>query len=332
MANELRTQTMGNKVRSRKNLSLLKKLNITAIGGGHGLGRLMSTLSFLDKRLVGIVATTDNGGSTGKLREHQQCIAWGDIRNCMAQLADQPLAKELLNYRFNGESSLDGHSFGNLLLYTLDAISARPLDGIQLLSRLLKVRNRVLPMSETPTDLIAELDNNLQCFGEIRIDELMQMPKQLSLSPQVQGTPEALTHITRSDLIILGPGSFLTSVLPPLLVGDIARAIEKSPAKVIFIDNLVAEQSPAGALPLNEKLRWLENQLGYLPIDLVISPSASHAHPIPTIQSVAADSEVAHRHDMDSLLIAIEQAAEALLTAKTVATNEQPETGPYSLP
>lgn len=322
---------MGNKVRSRKNISLLRKLNITAIGGGHGLGRLMSTLSFLDKRLVGIVATTDNGGSTGKLREHQRCIAWGDIRNCMSQLASQPLAKELLNYRFNGDSSLDGHSFGNLLLYTLDAISARPLDGIQLLSRLLKVRSKLLPMSETPTDLIAELDNNLQCFGEIRIDELMQMPKQLSLSPQVVSTPEALTHIARSGLIILGPGSFLTSLLPPLLVGDIARAIEKSPAKVIFIDNLVAEQSAAGALPLNEKFAWLENQLGFLPIDLVISPNTTFVHHIPTIHSVVADSEVAHRHDMNSLLIAIEQAAEVLLTTTSGITNVPPEIGPYSL-
>ncbi|RUO22465.1 hypothetical protein CWE08_04620 [Aliidiomarina iranensis] len=291
----------------------LKSLRITAIGGGHGLGRVMSTLSFLQSRLVGIVCTTDNGGATGMLRKHHQCIAWGDIRNCMSQLADQPLAKEVLNFRFNSNSNLDGHNLGNLLLYTLDALSARPIDGIQLLSRLLKVNNRILPMSETPTDLLAELDNNLQCFGEIRIDELSNMPKRLSLSPRVNATPEALHHLERSDLIILGPGSFLTSVMPPLLVDDMASIIAKSAAKVIFIDNLVPEQSPAGALSLKTKLEWLEQQLGYQLVDLAISNVSPLHSDIPVISCVEPDQELLHRHDTDGLLAALVQAAHHLI-------------------
>ncbi|EGN75733.1 hypothetical protein A28LD_0778 [Idiomarina sp. A28L] len=291
----------------------LSSLRITAIGGGHGLGRVMSTLSFLDRRLVGIVTTTDNGGSTGMLRKHHQCIAWGDIRNCMSQLANQPLAKEVLNYRFNSDSNLDGHNLGNLLLYSLDALSARPIDGIQLLSRLLKVNNRILPMSEMPTDLLAELDNNLQCFGEIRIDELGTMPQRLSLSPQVNSTPEALQHLKRSDLIILGPGSFLTSVMPPLLVTDIAQAIKKSPAKVIFVDNLVPELSPAGNLTLLQKFAWLEQQIGYQPIDLAISNVSPLHTNIPIVSCVASDQELIHRHDTDGLLTALAQSAQHLL-------------------
>ncbi len=298
---------------SARDKQALMALRITAIGGGHGLGRVMSTLAFLERRLVGIVATTDNGGATGMLRKHHQCIAWGDIRNCMSQLANQPLAKEVLNYRFNSNSNLDGHNLGNLLLYTLDALSARPLDGIQLLSRLLKVNNRILPMSETPTDLLAELDNNLQCFGEIRIDELSSMPHRLSLSPNVSGTPEALKHLQRSDLIILGPGSFLTSVMPPLLVNDIAKAIYESPAKVIFIENLVPELSPAGALTLMQKLDWLEQQLGFQPIDLAISNASPLHTDIPVISCVASDQELIHRHNTDGLLAAIVQAAHYLL-------------------
>src|SRR5690554_2072469 len=117
---------------------------ITALGGGHGLGRLLYSLKFMGKKLVGVVATTDNGGSTGKLRATHKCIAWGDIRNCLSQLAQQPLAAELLNYRYN-DNMLRGHSFGNLLLHTLNEISARPIDSIELLSRLLKVNCKVLP-------------------------------------------------------------------------------------------------------------------------------------------------------------------------------------------
>lgn len=306
-------------VRNKKHqLDVFKDIRITAIGGGHGLGRLMSTLSFMKRRLVGIVATTDNGGSTGKLRAENHCIAWGDIRNCMSQLANQPLAAEVLNYRFSADSDLQGHSLGNLLLYCLDELSARPLDGIDLLSRLLKVSNRILPMSETPTDLAAEVSAELTCFGELYVDQLQSMPKRVSLSPAVQATPEVLFHLQQSDYIILGPGSFLTSVLPPLLVAEIAQTIENSPAKVIFIDNLVAEPSPAGQLSLSARIQWLEQQLGRQLIDIVISPeNADLDFALPVIHGVTADPELAHRHHTESLLNALREAVEWLSTNKT---------------
>lgn len=286
---------------------------VTAIGGGHGLGRLMATLSFLRQRLIGIVATTDNGGSTGLLRDAHQCIAWGDIRNCLSQLANQPLAKEVLNYRFNSDSSLHGHNLGNLLLYSLDELSARPLDGIQLLSRLLKVECKVLPMSESPTDLVGASAEAFDCHGELCIDELPHMPKRLVLQPPVNATPEALRHIEHSDLIIIGPGSFLTSVLPPLLVTEITRAVAESPAKVIFIDNLLAEQSPAGKLSLEEKLDWMNIHLQADVVDLIISPHGDgYAGPLPIIDGVIAEPGMPHRHHSDSLLHALERAVEHL--------------------
>ncbi|MCH8501810.1 MAG: uridine diphosphate-N-acetylglucosamine-binding protein YvcK [Aliidiomarina sp.] len=293
---------------------IYRELRITAIGGGHGLGRLLATLTFMKKRLVGIVATSDNGGSTGRLRADQHCIAWGDIRNCMSQLASQPLAAEVLNFRFEKQTGLEGHSLGNLLLYCLDELSARPVDGIELLSRLLKVASRILPMSETPTDLVAELENELTCFGEFRVDKLNAMPKRLSLFPNVKATPEALLHLTQSDYIILGPGSFLTSVLPPLLVEEIAQTIENSSARVIFVDNLVAEPSPAGQLPLSTRMQWLHRQLGFQPVDAIISAAgdtstvsyqAERAIAIPVITGAKPDSEIPHRHDETTLLDAI---------------------------
>jgi|SRR5690554_73070 len=281
---------------------------ITALGGGHGLGRLLYTLKFMRKRLVGVVATTDNGGSTGLLRDAHECIAWGDIRNCLSQLAQQPLAADLLNYRFPEGPSLKGHSFGNLLLYTLNELSARPIDSIQLLSRLLKVSNRVLPMSETPTDLVADTLENMHCFGEIRIDALAHMPSRLSLSPQVEATPEVLEHILNSELILLGPGSFLTSVMPPLLIDDIQHAIAQSGAQIIYVDNLVAENSPAGRLTTLERLNWLEQHLQGTKINAVISPNTTEITHIPVINTVKAEQDTEHRHDSESLLIAIAQA------------------------
>lgn len=285
---------------------------VTAIGGGHGLGRVLSALSFLKRRLIGIVATTDDGGASGLLRRNAECIAWGDIRNCLSQLTSQPLAREVLNYRFNDDHHLVGHNFGNLLLYTLEQLSARPLDGIQLLSRLLNVDIRLLPMSESPVDLVASTKEGLHCFGELHVDGLLHMPSSLTLSKPVPATPEALRHLRRSDLIILGPGSLLTSVMPPLLVEEFAQTVADSQAPVIFIDNLVAEQSPAGKVPLASRLQWMQEQLGIDVVDLIISPTEHPTIDKPWVPLHQAPSREPHRHCAESLSAALEQALTVL--------------------
>lgn len=297
-----------------KPLSEMKR--VTAIGGGHGLGRVLATLRFLERRLVGIVATTDNGGASGLLRRSHETIAWGDIRNCLSQLVDQPLAADVLNYRFKDDPQLDGHNFGNLLLHTLNQVSARPLDGIQLLSRLLNVNTRLLPMSESPVDLVADTHEGFECFGELLVDQLHHMPSDLRLSSGVTATPEAIQHIRRSDLIIIGPGSFLTSIMPPLLVEGIVAAIESSPAPVIFIDNLLPEHSPAGLLSLSDRLAWFEKVLGRQIIDLVITNHADAALSLPHINSIQADGSAPQRHDQTSLRDALNRAIKILTTAQ----------------
>ncbi|SFR39690.1 conserved hypothetical protein, cofD-related [Pseudidiomarina maritima] len=281
---------------------------VTAIGGGHGLGRVLSTLSFLERRLIGIVATTDDGGASGLLRRHHECIAWGDIRNCLSQLAQHPLAADVLNYRFSSDHELKGHNLGNLILYTLDQISARPLDGIQLLSRLLNINTRLLPMSEMPVDLVASTYDGLECFGELHVDGLLHMPEKLGLSHPVKPTPEALAHIRRSDLIILGPGSFLTSVMPPLLVDEFAQTIAESKAPVVFIDNLAAEHSPAGELSLSERLQWMTEQLGFNLVDAVISNRPDEQLQVPVFDHVHSAPEAPQRHEPSSLLAALNAA------------------------
>ncbi|MCE9687369.1 uridine diphosphate-N-acetylglucosamine-binding protein YvcK [Shewanella sp. AS16] len=236
---------------------------IVAIGGGHGLGRVLSSLAFLGSRVTGIVATTDNGGSTGRLRANQDCIAWGDLRNCLSHLAGRPSIGSLLfEYRFEGDSELSGHNLGNLILLALDQLCVRPLEAVNLIRNLLKIETRLIPMSEQPTHLVALSTRGDRIFGELNVDGMSEAPIALSLEPLVDATCEACVAVQQADLIILGPGSFLTSVLPPLLMPKLAQQLAASRAEVIFIDNLAQECSPAGTIDLEQKLAWCHQLIG----------------------------------------------------------------------
>ncbi|WP_068545134.1 gluconeogenesis factor YvcK family protein [Thalassotalea crassostreae] len=290
----------------------LKKLKVVAIGGGHGLGRVLSTLSFLGDQLTGIVATTDNGGSTGKLRKRASSIAWGDLRNCLTQLVDQDsVGSQLFNFRFDGKDELAGHNLGNLILYALNDIQTRPLDSIKLIRRILRVKTRVQPMSETPTDLMAFYAEGRCRVGELSVDDMATMPKNMMLAPLVKAMPETIKALENADLIILGPGSFLTSVVPPLLVRDISKAINKSNAHCVFIDNIAKENSPAGELSIDEKLEWITYNIGCQPVDTVITQNqeATSEFVNLVIQPLASD-RVNYRHDKVRLVDALEQCIE----------------------
>jgi len=285
----------------------LKELNVVAIGGGHGLGRVLSTLSFLGNQLTGIVTTTDNGGSTGRLRKRSSSIAWGDLRNCLTQLVDEKsVGSQLFDFRFDGNDELGGHNLGNLILYGLGEIHSRPLDSIKLVRRLLRVKTPVLPMSETPTDLMAFYSKGRCRIGEISVDNMSEMPKSLMLAPLVKTLPSCVEAILNADLIILGPGSFLTSVIPPLLVRDISNALNQTNAHRVFIDNIVAENSPAAALSLDEKLAWIEENVGCLPIDSAICHDASITSTrIDVYHHELSSDTVSHFHSRDKLISAL---------------------------
>jgi len=286
----------------------LKKLNIVAIGGGHGLGRVLSTLSFMGNKLTGIVTTTDNGGSTGRLRKRSSSIAWGDLRNCLTQLVDNnSIGSQLFNFRFEGSDELSGHNLGNLILYGLGQVQPSPLDSIKLVRRILGVKTQVLPMSETPTDLMAFYAEGRCRLGELSVDDMPVMPKDLMLAPLVKGTPACIEALINADLIILGPGSFLTSIVPPLLVRDISNAIKHRKGHCVFIDNIVAEQSPAAALSLDEKLTWIESNIGCMPIDSVICQDETMTSTrVNILCQNLAHNKISHHHDNEKLINALE--------------------------
>jgi uncharacterized cofD-like protein len=292
----------------------LNKLNIVAIGGGHGLGRVLSTLSFMGNKLTGIVTTTDNGGSTGKLRKRSSSIAWGDLRNCLTELVDKKsIGNQLFNFRFDGNDELCGHNLGNLILYGLGEVQSRPLDSIQLVSRILRVRTQVLPMSETPTDLMAFYPEGRCRLGELSVDEMPIMPKSLLLAPLVKSIEPCVEAINKADLIILGPGSFLTSIIPPLLVRDISNAIANRKGHCVFIENVGLENSPAAKLTLDEKLHWIEENIGCLPIDSVICQEPNVvSKKINVICRDLAHHQQAHHHDKKKLINALEACVSGL--------------------
>ncbi|WGE90044.1 gluconeogenesis factor YvcK family protein [Actinobacillus arthritidis] len=288
------------------NLTQIK--HIVALGGGHGLGRILSSLTFMGERLTGIVTTTDNGGSTGRIRSQHGGIAWGDLRNCLNQIIIKPtVASALFEYRFGGNGELAGHNLGNLILKALENMNIRPLEGINLVRELLHVRSGLIPMSESPVHLAAQLLSGETIVGEVSVDALTEIPHSLLLTPTVTATPEAINSIKQAELIILGPGSFLTSIMPPLLVDEIAQAIRTSQAKVVFIDNIVQEAGPAGLLSLSDRIIWIEKQIGEQRLNGVITPNENALIPahITLLVRILSDDKIAYRHDRIKLSKAI---------------------------
>lgn len=290
---------------------------VVALGGGHGLGRVMSSLSVLGPRLTGIVTTTDNGGSTGRIRRSVGGIAWGDMRNCLSQLITEPsVAAAMFEYRFSGSGELDGHNLGNLMLRALDSLSVRPLEAMNLVRRLLKVEAELIPMSEDPVDLAAiDVDGNL-IHGEVAVDRLSQVPRQLMLEPRVSATREALDAIAEADLIVIGPGSFFTSLMPLLLLEDLTAELRRSRAHIVYIGNLGKELSPAAAsLNLQDKLNMIERQIGKAAIGATIVGPCTHLGEAASrliIQRPLEALDVPYRHDRELLRMALEEALQRL--------------------
>lgn len=259
-------------------MTLYASKKVVAVGGGHGLGRMLAALKDFGSNATGIVATTDNGGSTGRIRNCQGGIAWGDTRNCINQLITEPsISSMMFEYRFKGTGELDGHNLGNLMLTALDNLSVRPLDATNLIRNMLKVDVNIIPMSEHPSDLRALALNGRWVTGETNVDEMPDKLIRLDLEPEVPATKEGVLALEQADAIILGPGSFLTSIMPPLLLPEIGRAIANNlKAKVIFVENLSPEFGPAGEMTLEEKLDWCERSCQGRQIDVVLG---DQAHP-----------------------------------------------------
>jgi len=240
--------------------------NIVAIGGGTGLSTLLSGLKRYSSNLTAIVTVADDGGSSGVLRRELGVQPPGDIRNCLAALArEEPLLTRLFQYRFKAGSGLEGHSFGNLFLSALTAITGNLESAITASSRVLAVQGQVVPATNADVRLWAELENGERIKGESAIGHAPSPIVRLGCIPErPPALPRALEAIANADLIILGPGSLYTSLLPNLLVPELVTAISRSKAPRLYICNLMTQPGETDGLDVGGHLRAIEAQLATL--------------------------------------------------------------------
>jgi uncharacterized cofD-like protein len=216
---------------------------VVIIGGGTGLSVLLRGLKQFPLDITAIVTVADDGGSSGRLRNELNIPPPGDIRNVLAALSDvEPLVEELFQHRFNKGNNLIGHSLGNLILAAMTNITGDFVHAIKEMSTVLNVRGKVLPAANTSVILNAEMEDGTIVSGESKIPFSGKKIKRVFLSPDdIEPLPETLDVIREADLIIIGPGSLYTSILPNLLVPKIGEEVCKAKAKKVYICNVMTQ-------------------------------------------------------------------------------------------
>src|ERR1044071_6441339 len=254
---------------------------LVAIGGGTGLSTLLAGLKGLVGKtedpiwiesLSGIVTVSDDGGSSGRLRDELQMLPPGDIRNCMIALSeDSKLMARLFRYRFRGEGDLGGHSFGNLFLAALTEVTGDFTEAIRVSSEILASKGHIYPATISDVRLAAELEDGSIVRGETQISASKVAIRQLRLEPeQCLPLPEALKAIRAADIITVGPGSLYTSILPNLLVSQVARVIGQSSATKIFINNLMTQPGETDGYNARKHLETIQKYAPEIHFDFVI--------------------------------------------------------------
>ncbi len=252
---------------------------IVVIGGGTGLGTMLRGLKRYSSNLTAIVTVTDDGGSSGRLMREYNVLPPGDIRNCIVAMADnEGLMADLFQYRFEGrEEGLSGHSFGNLLLLAMGAITGSFDEAIRETSRVLAIRGRVLPSTLERVALRAEMSDGQALCGETAIAaEGMHNPiHRITLEPpNVRPLPEALEAIAQADAVIVGPGSVYTSVIPDLLVPGIADALRRTKARRVYVCNVMTQPGESDGFAASDHVRAIEEHAGTGVFEMVLVNTA----------------------------------------------------------
>lgn len=310
---------------------------IVAIGGGHGLSTLLRGLKRHTAQITAIVTVADDGGSSGVLRQELGLPPPGDLRDCIAALAEaEPLMASLFQYRFGRDTQLAGHALGNLLIAALTGITGDFESAVAAASRVLAVRGRILPSSLDNIQLCAEVHGGeppegagpgaggaeLVC-GQSRIAAAGGRVERVFLQPEVvKGHPEAIRALLQADLIVMGPGSLYTSVLPNLLIPDIREAARAADALRVYVCNVATQPGETAGYDLGDHVRALCDHVGEGLFDVVVGnnrldyawPPGSRSQMVrPTVDSAAgmgafrlvladlADAALPWRHDADKL-------------------------------
>ena len=253
-----------------------RKLNrgpkIVTVGGGTGLSNLLRGLKKYSANITAIVTVADDGGSSGRLRREHGVLPPGDIRNCLAALADEEkLVTELFQYRFKTGEGLSGHSFGNLFLTAMSEVTGDLEKAIAASSQVLAVRGRVLPATLDHVVLWAEFEDGRYVEGESKIPEAKGKIKHIGCKPDnPKGLPQAVEDISEADLIVIGPGSLYTSIIPNLLVPEILQALIDRHVPSIYLCNIMSQVGETDGYSVSDYVRVLDEIAGVRLFDVVL--------------------------------------------------------------
>ncbi|MYA59508.1 MAG: YvcK family protein [Chloroflexi bacterium] len=248
-----------------QNRRLQRGPRVVAIGGGTGLGVLLRGLKGYTNNITAVVTVADDGGSSGRLREELGLMPPGDIRQCLAALADsESLMQDVMEYRFSRGQGLQGHSLGNLLIAAMTDLNRGNFErGVNDLSGVLRIRGRILPSTLTDVRLAAQMTDGSIVRGESRIRSAGKPIRRVLIEPRyVAANDEAVKELLAADMIVLGPGSVHTSVLPNLLVGDIAAAVRASNAVKVYVCNVATEPGETDGYSLADHVTSLNSNVG----------------------------------------------------------------------
>jgi uncharacterized cofD-like protein len=268
---------------------------IVAIGGGTGLSTMLRGLKDQTANLTAIVTVADDGGSSGRLRRELGVLPPGDFRNCIVALADaEPLMARLFQYRFGPGSGLEGHSFGNLFIVAMSGITGNFEEAIREASRVLAVRGQILPSTLENVTLCAELEDAAHVRGESKISAATLPIRRVYLQPDRPAAfPDAVRAILDADLVIVGPGSLYTSILPNLLVDGIAKAIASTEAQRVYVCNVATQPGETDGFRVSDHVKALLSHVRSRPIDVVLANNnlTGAIKPEWNVQHVVADSD-----------------------------------------
>ena len=298
---------------------------IVVLGGGTGLSTLLRGLKEYTGNITAIVSIADDGGSSGRLQRELGVLPPGDIRKNIAALADaEPLMSRLFEYRFSEGEGLEGHAFGNLFIAAMTEVAGNFEEAVRETSRVLAVRGQILPATLSALTLCGRTEDGSIVRGESAITERGHVKEIFLDPPTIQANPDAIRAILQADLIVCGPGSLLTSVMPNLLVEGIRRAMEVSPALKVYVCNVATQHGETDAFRVSDHYQTLKDHLkGVSPFDFVLANSNSevalpeelHSEPV-RIDSMTLDGarvvkadviaeENRYRHDSKKLADAL---------------------------
>ncbi len=282
---------------------LVRPLNpkVAALGGGHGLAAALSALRRVTRQLTAIVTVADDGGSSGRLRRQYGVLPPGDLRMALAALCGDDAWgttwSRVVQHRFTGDTELGGHAVGNMLIVALWELLGDTVQGLDWVGRLLGAYGRVLPMASVPLDLIAEVegaDPAQPCAlgtvrGQVACASTTGRVRSVSLIPEdPPACPEAVTAIEEADWVVLGPGSWFTSVLPHLMVPDLARALTATPARRIVALNLIAQPGETAGFAPQTHLEVLADHAPQLRVDVVLADRGAAAGATAELEKAAS--------------------------------------------